>query len=60
GFSADSFAFDWLELPASQPPLANVAVMRQQRRLRSREIHYIDHPLFGLVVEIRPFELPQP
>ena len=60
GFSADSFALDWLELPASQPPLANVAVMRQQRRLRSREIHYIDHPLFGLVVEIRPFELPQP
>lgn len=46
-------------LPALQPDLANVALLQQQRRLRSREIHYIDHPLFGLIIEIRPFELPE-
>lgn len=25
----------------------------QQRRLRSEEIHYLDHPLFGVIIQIR-------
>ena len=25
----------------------------QKRRLRSEEIHYLDHPLFGVIVQIR-------
>ncbi len=31
--------------------------LTESRRMRSREIHYLDHPLFGVVVEIRPFEV---
>lgn len=34
----------------------------QDRRLRSEEVHYLDHPLFGIVVQIRKIpeeELPQ-
>jgi hypothetical protein len=31
--------------------------MKQSRRIRSGEIHYFDHPLFGLIVQVRPFEI---
>ena len=31
--------------------------LTESRRMRSRKIHYLDHPLFGVVVEIRPFEV---
>jgi len=30
--------------------------MLQSRRMRSNEIHYIDHPLFGMLIQIRPYE----
>ena len=28
--------------------------LAQQRRLRSNEVHYLDHPQFGVIIEIRP------
>lgn len=34
--------------------------LRQQRRMRSGEIHYIDHPLMGLLVKVTPYEFPLP
>lgn len=30
--------------------------LHQTRRLRSGELHYIDHPFFGILVQIVPFE----
>ncbi len=30
--------------------------MRQSRRMRSKELHYLDHPLFGLLVQIIPYD----
>ncbi|MGB1189741.1 MAG: CsiV family protein [Pseudomonadales bacterium] len=30
--------------------------MTEQRRLRSNEAHYLDHPQFGLIVQIRPVD----
>jgi len=33
--------------------------LTESRRMRSRELHYIDHPLFGMLVEIWPLELPE-
>ena len=30
--------------------------LNQARRMRSKEVHYIDHPLFGVVVEMTPIE----
>ncbi len=34
--------------------------MHQKRRMRSGELHYFDHPMFGLLVKIIPYELPEP
>jgi hypothetical protein len=34
--------------------------LSESRRMRSRELHYLDHPLFGALVEIWPVELPEP
>lgn len=33
--------------------------IRQSRRMRSRELHYIDHPAFGLIVQLTPIEPPK-
>ncbi len=30
--------------------------MQQSRRMRSKELHYFDHPLFGLLIMITPYE----
>lgn len=30
--------------------------LKVHRKMRSKELHYIDHPLFGILVEIRPAE----
>ena len=34
-------------------------LLSQSRRLRSEEIHYLDHPKFGIVVRIDPVAVPQ-
>ena len=33
--------------------------LKQTRRLRSRELHYIDHPKMGVLVQIDPIGVPQ-
>lgn len=33
--------------------------LKQSRRMRSNELHYLDHPLLGLVVRITPYERPE-
>ena len=40
------------ELPLS--PWRHAVVLSQERRMRSTEVHYIDHPLLGAVVKISP------
>lgn len=35
-----------------------IAELKQSRRMRSGEIHYLDHPLFGLIVTANPYTLP--
>ena len=32
----------------------------ESRRMRSNELHYLDHPLFGLLIRVTPYELPLP
>lgn len=57
----------WPELP--EVPFANggepekqdyvikrIAKFNQQRTMRSNEVHYIDHPLLGIIVKIIPYE----
>jgi len=31
--------------------------LNQSRRIRSGEIHYFDHPLFGIIIQVRPYEI---
>ena len=35
-----------------------VVTMRQHRKMRSNELHYLDHPLLGLLIQITPYEQP--
>lgn len=35
-----------------------VAVLAERRRLRSNELHYLDHPAFGVLAHVRPLPLP--
>jgi len=34
--------------------------LKESRRMRSKEIHYLDHPFMGVIVFITPVELPEP
>lgn len=33
--------------------------LKEARRMRSKEIHYLDHPFFGIVVLVTPYEPPK-
>jgi hypothetical protein len=35
-------------------PFRHAVLMQQKRRMRSTEVHYLDHPLLGVVVTITP------
>lgn len=37
-----------------------VVTMKQHRKMRSKELHYIDHPQMGLLLQITPYEAPEP
>ncbi|GAB3374089.1 peptidoglycan binding protein CsiV [Spongiibacter taiwanensis] len=37
---------------ANATPINRIVVMNQERRLRSGELHFLDHPLFGVLVMI--------
>jgi hypothetical protein len=34
--------------------------LKESRRMRSTEIHYLDHPFMGMIVVITPVKLPEP
>ena len=39
-------------IPVGAEPVERIVVMSEERRMRSDELHYIDNPLFGLLVMI--------
>lgn len=42
-----------------EPFLPNrIATLKQSRRMRSSELHYLDHPLMGLLIIITPYQRP--
>jgi hypothetical protein len=41
-------------------PVTQLSYMNQVRPMISNELHYLDHPDLGVLVQIRPYELPQP
>ncbi|SDI84833.1 Peptidoglycan-binding protein, CsiV [Ferrimonas sediminum] len=44
---------------AATEPFLNIIELRQTRRVRSREIHYFDHPKMGVVIQIRRMTQPK-
>ena len=53
--SYDNF-FD--DLTTTSYAVERTIALRQQRRMRSNELHYIDHPSLGVVIKITPYEFP--
>ena len=37
-------------------PWRHAVLMQQKRRMRSREVHYLDHPLLGVVIQLIPVQ----
>ena len=52
----DDFLTDGEQQTTVIRDVLNHYLMQQSRRIRSNEIHYIDHPLFGLLIQIRPYD----
>ncbi|WP_373079426.1 CsiV family protein [Zhongshania sp.] len=40
-------------------PIEQIVVMKQQRRMRSDELHFIDHPKFGVIVKVTKVVAPK-
>ncbi len=51
GFDAAASSQDYL--------VKRVVKLSQQRSIRSNEIHYIDHPLMGVIIKIFPYDASQ-
>ena len=45
-------------LPNNADTTTDLISFQQSRRMRSKEVHYIDHPLVGAVIRILPIEHP--
>ncbi len=43
----------------SQFSITDLAFMEQMRAMVSNELHYLDHPELGVIVEVRPYQLPE-
>ena len=55
-FAAGALAAGSEDTIATGPPWPwkHAIVHRQARRMRSNEVHYLDHPVIGVVVKVRP------
>lgn len=53
----DRFDSDYLENRAGKD---QVYYLKQNRRMRSKELHYIDHPVLGVLVKITPYKVEKP
>jgi hypothetical protein len=42
-----------------QYTVERTVAMRQHRRMRSQELHYLDHPLMGVLVKVIPYKQPE-
>lgn len=56
GEAASAFEERDIELEPQAPayPWRHAILLQQKRRMRSTEVHYIDHPLLGMVIKTTP------
>ena len=45
-------------IPQNAHNLSETISLNQSRRMRSKEVHYIDHPMIGILALITPYERP--
>jgi hypothetical protein len=55
-----SLGNEFQALTGNQYSVERTVSFKQRRRMRSNELHYIDHPLLGLLIKITPVELTEP
>ena len=48
-----------LNTPSTYHNIFDEFEIRSQRRMRSKELHYLDHPLLGTLILVMPIEIPQ-
>lgn len=50
------------EKPATLAPALQLYRISEHRRIRSNELHYLDHPRFGMIIKVSPVavEIPDP
>jgi len=53
---ADLFAQAAAPLSGETMPRYRIYHLQQSRRMRSGELHYIDHPVLGLIIRVTPYE----
>ncbi len=46
--------------PSVAEPQYFEIVVNSSRRMRSKELHYLDHPVVGVIALITPYEMPKP
>ncbi|MFT4518532.1 MAG: hypothetical protein ACI9JM_000913 [Halioglobus sp.] len=56
--AAASEDLETLPLEKLEPiyPYRHAVLLQQKRRMRSQEVHYIDHPMLGLVIKVTPLD----
>jgi hypothetical protein len=50
-------AQEFQRLFSNQPQPVSILTLREKRRMRSKETHYIDHPLMGILVRMLPIDV---
>ena len=56
GTEPDLFSLAENSFSVPLQPRYQVYHLQQSRRMRSRELHYLDHPLFGMAILVTPYE----
>lgn len=56
--SEDTSADETADLMALQEQLLLNYGLKERRRMRSKRLHYLDHPEFGMIIQITPYEVP--
>lgn len=49
-------SWDYEAILAQRYVVENIMLLQQSRRMRSGELHYIDHPKMGLLIKLIPYE----
>ena len=54
----DQDVIDSIEQLETSAPAVDIFRLKESRRIRTKEIHYFDHPLFGVLVQVVRYRLP--